>query len=240
LKFLTWNIRHGGAKSTDAIIDALKKHQADVILLTEFRNRTAPQLRQALHDLGWLHQIASNPQGNDNGLLFAAKMPILMSPEAQPCPVSPQRWLDIVIPSYRFKILGVHIPLEPKRDKKLFWADILAYGIRYKSTEAIIMGDFNTGLSQDTEASPFRFPEYMESLLQEGWIDAWRYLHPNTRDFTWYSPKPYRNGFRLDHAFLSPSVFPQLITAHLAHRERLLNISDHSMLIAELDLKPVS
>ncbi|GIO27984.1 hypothetical protein J43TS3_25950 [Ornithinibacillus bavariensis] len=39
LKILTWNIRHGGTKYTlDKIIQSLIFHNADVVVLTEFRN----------------------------------------------------------------------------------------------------------------------------------------------------------------------------------------------------------
>jgi hypothetical protein len=53
LRVLTWNIRAGGASRIQAIGTALAPHDADVLVLTEYRDGpSAPALRAELERLG--------------------------------------------------------------------------------------------------------------------------------------------------------------------------------------------
>ncbi len=93
----------------------------------------------------------------------------------------------------------------------------------------MIIGDFNTGLPEDAEGSPFALPEKTQELLDSGYIDAWRLLHRLEHGYTWWSTAG--NGFRLDYAYLSPSLATQLIDAYHSQEERLLRVSDHACII---------
>ena len=66
-----------------------------------------------------------------------------------------------------------------------------------------------------------------------GWVDAWRTLHPDDREYTWYS-RPRNNGFRLDHAFLSPELAPSLQSARHVHSTRAEGVTDHSAIVVDL------
>jgi exonuclease III len=76
-----------------------------------------------------------------------------------------------------------------------------------------------------------------EDLLAQGWIDAWRSRFPEAREFTWLSPG-YKNGFRLDHAFVSPSLNKRVTEVCYSHREREEKITDHSVMLIELKSTP--
>jgi len=43
------------------------------------------------------------------------------------------------------------------------------------------------------------------------------------------------NGFRVDHAFATPSLVPRVNGCWYSHAERESGTSDHSMLIVEID-----
>lgn len=50
----------------------------------------------------------------------------------------------------------------------------------------------------------------MSALRSAGWVDVWHALHPGVRPPpSWWEPST-GNGFRLDHAFLSPCSPPAL------------------------------
>ena len=66
-----------------------------------------------------------------------------------------------------------------------------------------------------------------------GWSDAWRSRNPESREFTWFS-RPHNNGFRLDHAFLSPSLVPRLASVQYAHETRRPGVTDHSGLVVDV------
>ena len=83
----------------------------------------------------------------------------------------------------------------------------------------IIIGDFNTGLKIDSEGAMFKCSEYMETLINIGWTDAWRKIHGIKLDYTWFSNTG--NGFRIDYTFLSKSIQDNLVDAYYSHDERI-------------------
>ena len=59
-------------------------------------------------------------------------------------------------------------------------------------------------------------------------------LHPDGRQYTWVSHRG--DGFRVDHALLSPSLAPTLRAAVISEAERVPRISDHAALVVDLAL----
>jgi len=52
------------------------------------------------------------------------------------------------------------------------------------------------------------------------------------REYTWYSS--HSQGYRLDHAFVTPSLVDRLERAEYSHIEREEGVSDHAPLIVEV------
>ena len=71
------------------------------------------------------------------------------------------------------------------------------------------------------------------------WKDAFRLLHGEARDFTWYSPNG-RNGFRLDQAFLHPALHERLTNFDYVWggntQYRREDLSDHAAIILDMKL----
>jgi exodeoxyribonuclease-3 len=79
-----------------------------------------------------------------------------------------------------------------------------------------------------------------EKLLAQGWVDATRHLHPESRIYTfWVNAAAHaRNaGFRMDFLLLSPDLVPRLRKAEVdaEHRGRE-KPSDHAPVWIELDM----
>ena len=54
MRLLAWNIRQGGGSRLARIADAMKRHDADIVVLSEYRGGpSAPRLCAALHALGY-------------------------------------------------------------------------------------------------------------------------------------------------------------------------------------------
>ena len=71
-----------------------------------------------------------------------------------------------------------------------------------------------------------------------GWSDMWRQHNSGNTEWTWFSK--FRggvrgNGFRLDHAFATPSLRPRVVACRYSHAEREAGVSDHSMLIVDVE-----
>jgi len=62
----------------------------------------------------------------------------------------------------------------------------------------------------------------------------WRRRYPDGREFSWYSTRG--NGFRIDHAFLSPVLAGRAGAIRYSHDERTSGLSDHSALLLDLDV----
>lgn len=106
----------------------------------------------------------------------------------------------------------------------------------------LFVGDFNSGESGvDTEGYRFGAGDRFPALWSLGWVDAWRAVHGGRREYSWYSTgrgSVQRNGFRLDHALVSPALAAHVVTCHYSHAEREQQLSDHSALLLECSVPP--
>jgi exodeoxyribonuclease III len=59
-------------------------------------------------------------------------------------------------------------------------------------------------------------------------------INKDNLEFTWYSN--IGNGFRIDHAFINEEYKNKILNCFYLHNERIDKISDHSMMVLELDL----
>ena len=90
----------------------------------------------------------------------------------------------------------------------------------FLSEPSLLIGDLNTGRHYEDEAgATFVSAHQFDTILDQGWIDAWRQRNPETHEFTWYS-RGYNNGFRLDHALASPALNKKLKDVFYSHKER--------------------
>ena len=70
-----------------------------------------------------------------------------------------------------------------------------------RSERTLFISDFNTGRKLvDHRGAPFWHAEAMDEIVDAGRRDLFRLLHPELREYSWFSPGR-KNGFRLDHAF---------------------------------------
>lgn len=107
---------------------------------------------------------------------------------------------------------------------------------RYLAEDSVLMGDLNTGRHYEDEAgATFVSAHQFDALLEQGWIDAWRTRNPEAREFTWFS-RGYNNGFRLDHALVSPSLDQKIKDVCYSHTEREEGVTDHSLMVMDLAL----
>ena len=128
-------------------------------------------------------------------------------------------------------IIGTYFP--SKLEKRPHWEYAMYVAGALIDDLAMIVGDVNTGKHfLDEDRATFLLPEYIEKMECLGWNDAWRLLNPDGHESTWCSNAG--NGFRLDHAYLSPQLQPLLQNAKYSHTEREDGVSDHSSYLIEI------
>ena len=114
--------------------------------------------------------------------------------------------------------------------------------------EVVICGDWNIAhqeidlknLKGNKKNSGF-LPEeraWMTQLLQDGWVDTYRRLHPEATDacYTWWSNRGQawaKNvGWRIDYQIATPGIGRQAMATSIYKDERF---SDHAPLIVDYD-----
>jgi exodeoxyribonuclease-3 len=247
MKLLSWNIQHGGGTRRTKIVDAIAAHNPDVIALTEFRTKPGADLCGALKSQGWSHMESTGPVGSDNGICVLSRTPLRRT---RPCPAPPEnaaRWLDIDLPEHGFGIGVLHIlcTVPGLKDsvrgeaKTRFWNAVLATAAARLHEPVLLLGDWNTGAHRlDEKGKTFVCAEHFAKLSAIGWVDMWRHHNPGVTEWTWYSKfkgGARGNGFRLDHAFATPSLCPRVKSCRYSHAEYEAGMSDHSIVIVELE-----
>lgn len=230
MRVMTWNIRAGGGSRLDRIAAAIAAHQADVLVLTEYRSGDAGlRLRAVLRDLGFQSQSALEPPGIRNGVLIAAHRGL--SRAAAVAPHVPEPWRMLTVTVERMRLFGIYMP--NLRAKVPYWEALITAAVPHARRITLAIGDFNTCRAfVDEPGATDRTAIYMDKILAAGFHDVWRDRFPDGREFSWYSHRG--NGFRIDHAFASPSLARRIGEIRYSHVERTSGLSDHPPLVVDI------
>lgn len=153
-----------------------------------------------------------------------------------------------------FSLINVYFPNGGRgQDRVLykieFYDALLAYCSEKRSQgeRLIVCGDFNTAHQpidlarpKDNETTSGFLPEEREALsrwLDAGFVDIYRQLHPDAREYTWWTYRfdaRARNiGWRLDYFLLTEDLLPSVRDARILGD---VQGSDHCPVSLELDL----
>lgn len=229
-RLLTWNIRAGGGARIAAIGAALAAQEADVLVLTEYRDGPAgPALRSELQRLGYRWMTGHMPPRGRNGVLIAARRRLREIGPLTPTVPEPWRMLDVLVG--RVRLTGVYMP--NLRAKVPYWEALIQALAARSGESAVALGDFNTCRAfVDEPGATDATAHFMDEVQQIGFRDLWRERNPDGREFSWFSHRG--NGFRIDHAFFSPRLAGRAADVRYAHEVRTAGLSDHSMLVVDL------
>lgn len=231
MRLLAWNIRQGGGTRLAAIAAALALHDADVVVISEYRGgESGERLRGALAVLGYRHASTSAPPPGGNGVLIAARRPLIERPAISAGLSEPYRLVAVEIGA--MLLCGVYMPNLLK--KVPYWQRLIDGLADHAGRDALAIGDFNTCRAYLDEAGAIdASAHFMDKIEAIGFCDLWRRRNPELREFSWYSTRG--NGFRIDHAFLSPTLAARAGPVCYSHEERRAGLSDHSPLILEIN-----
>jgi exonuclease III len=154
--------------------------------------------------------------------------------------------LDIDLPEYGFGFGVLHILCSvprlkdsyPGEAKARFWNAVLEAAEARVHDPFLFIGDLNTGLRGiDENGKTFVCAEHF-GRLSALWMDMWRCHNPGMTEWTWYSKLKggaRGNGFRIDHCFAAPKIASRVRSCRYSHTEREAGISDHSIVIVDVE-----
>lgn len=247
LKILTYNLEFGGRKQLEAISQLLAHINADVIGLTEADD---PEVVQILADRLKMQQIWGEGSG-ERHIALLSRFPIKAWQIYNQPPLT-QAALRAVLqtPSGNLTIYNVHflpfllLPFEVRRWQA---AGKLLQIIQNKPPDShLIIGDINAIAPGDRvlqHKNPKRMRQLMmlqfrlifrfamPRLLQAGYTDCFRHLHPHKDGFTWWTINPTT---RYDYILADGRMLPKLQSCRVVDdHPAVYNASDHFPLLAE-------
>ncbi len=231
MKVVSWNIRQGGGWRVEAICDRLGALDADVHVLTEFReNRAGEAIRRYLKNCGHCHQYSGCDDPRINTVFVSTRDDSIRLDEHGLSDDLLNRVVSVAVNGV--KVIGVYFPLG--RAKVPLFQYLISLLDHELHTPVMIIGDFNTGKhGLDEVGKTFIASTCLDDLERKGWRDLWRSVHGNRRQYSWWSTRG--NGFRIDHAFGSRPLAQRIASIDYVDEPRIEGLSDHSLLVVQLD-----
>jgi exodeoxyribonuclease-3 len=245
-------------KRLDNLLDWLAEAEPDIVCLQELKAEAGAFPVHMLEQLGY-HAVWRG-QRNWNGVAILARgvQPILTRSRLPGAPDDDEaRYVEAAVNG--LLIASIYLPNGnphpgPKFAYKLAWFERLiehAAGLIEEGVPAVLAGDFNV-VPTEADIYPNHSwagdallqPEVRDAyrrLLDQGWTDALRTIHPSGPLWTFWSYMrgrwPADKGLRLDHLLLSPALAGQLRDAGVDRWTRgEVDASDHAPAWIDLNL----
>jgi exonuclease III len=239
MRILTVNLLHGGGPRVLGLAAAILAAEPNIVVVTEFKAATptgvalSEALAAQLPHVAWNSAIPARY----GVAVFADR--VLEQSDRQVVPAQDEhRWIEATLPD-GLRVVGLYVPDSggpgaPRHRKKAFWHSMLGAASEWAATKTIVTGDLNTGLHLiDEPAAVLPCAEEFR-VFGNSMRDAWRHVHGlGAREYSWYSR--LHNGFRLDHAFVSPRLEAAIAECTYLHDFRTRKLTDHSALLLVLN-----
>ena len=257
MKISTYNVN--GIKSRlPRLLEWLEREQPDVACLQELKALDTSFPRADIEQAGYHALWKGQSAWNGVAILARGVQPIEIRRELPGDPSDDHsRYLEAAIDG--IVVACLYLPNGnpqpgPKFDYKLAWFDRLiehAAGLYKSGHPVVIAGDYNVvptdfdiynpkSWRKDALLQPESRERY-QRLLDQGWIDSIRHLHPDAAVYTfwdYFRQHWQRNsGLRIDHLLLNRELAPALTAAGVDSWVRgQEGASDHAPTWIELDL----
>jgi exodeoxyribonuclease III len=257
MRIATFNV-NGIRSRLPALLDWLHREQPDVACLQELKTPDELFPHAAIRDAGYGAVWHGQRSWNGVAVLCRGAEPLEIRRGLPGDGQDDQsRYLEVA--AHGLTIACLYLPNGnpqpgPKFDYKLEWFERLihrAAALIKRGEPSVLAGDFNVVPTDEWDIYNAKSwkkdallqPESRECwsrLLEQGWADALRSLHPEQKIFTFWDY--FRNhfernaGLRIDHLLLSPGLAPRLKGGGVDRWVRALpKASDHAPTWIELD-----
>jgi len=256
---LSWNLA-GRQSRLEEQADVVCALSAALVCLQEITPASAPGWVVRLEQAGYQVAVAEMPVRRESsrslGVLTAARTALSVSPVAGV--PWPERVLAVRLPGLGgLEIVNVHSPVSPKPDLAKVRTHEAVFGHLASGAEGprLVCGDLNTPRREHPDGTVWTFARtrtgklrpdrgerwdaaetaLVRGLEAHGYRDAFRAVHGHElKEVSWEWPRG--GGYRLDHLIVSSEI--EVKDCRYGHAwRRELGLSDHSPLLAELEVE---
>lgn len=254
MKIATWNVNSVRAR-IGHLARWLREFAPDIVLLQELKCQTAEFPRLEIEAAGYYAEVVG--QKTYNGVAILAKQKIEQPIHALPGDDGDDhaRYLEATVGALR--VASIYLP-----NGNPIGTDKFAYKLKFMArlerqarallaseTPTVLAGDWNvcpteddvwdpTAMAKDALCQPESRAAF-RAIVNQGWTDAIRVLHPATPAYTYWDYVQNRyerdHGLRIDHLLLSPRVADRLVASGVDRAPRgWEKASDHTPAWIEL------
>jgi endonuclease/exonuclease/phosphatase family metal-dependent hydrolase len=243
LRLLSYNIRKSGRGREAALADVILAAAPDVVVLQE---ATDPSVVERL-----AHATAMRGWGSRAGhsLAFLSREPMQQAEWRRPG-LSRHAFLELLPQGAAWRIFGLHLSAVHSawtERRRLYELRALLGAVRLHAERPhALVGDFNTlapGELLDVRKLPARLRALVwlsggrvrwrtiQAVLDAGYADAFRHLHPDTVGSTFPTWDPH---IRLDYLFVPMPHLDRVAHCDVMGGDRVRDASDHHPLLGVL------
>ena len=254
MKLATWNV-NSLKQRLPRVIEFLEQHQPDVLCMQETKTTTEAFPVAELAAAGYASAHHSGGRWAGVAIIARSQAPPTDEVGGLPGEVAQDecRWVEATVDGVR--VCSVYVPNgrtldSPTFEQKLRFLEAMHdRAAQLAGTPVVIAGDMNVAPADPDVYDPRLFVgsthtnvaerTRLQAILDLGMVDAYRHLHPDEQQFTWWD---YRAGHF--HKGLGLRIDLILATRDLAEGLRSCGIdrtfrkgakpSDHAPLLAEL------
>lgn len=245
LRLLSYNIKFGGLRREPALVEVIRAAAPDVVLLQE---ATHPNVIELMARDSGLPHWGARPKYS---MGFLSRIPVEHHAWHQP-PNARHAFLELALEGVDCRIFGLHLVAwfskwsERKRAREI---RALLDGIKqHQDGFHLIAGDFNA-LAPGELLQVQRMPRWIramvwlsgrdiardtiQTMLDEGYADSWRHLHPQGPGYTFPTWDPH---VRLDYAFVPKRHVDRVAVCEVLFtpEQQVKAASDHAPLLIEV------
>ena len=252
MRFASWNVNGIRAAIKKGFWDAVRKLKPDVLGLQEIKSDNAPEIPLDMLEYRWYWFPAQRKGYAGTAVLTRVEPQDVIYGIGREEFDQEGRVITLEFPG--FFVVDAYFPhSRPDLSRLKFKLDFdraveeFVEELR-KEKPVIFMGDFNVAHTEKDIARPkenegkagFTQEErdWMTHFLSRGWIDTFRYLHPDETDkYTWWSYRTRareRNvGWRVDYILIPKELLPKLKDAWIFYDTYA---SDHVPTVADIEV----
>ncbi|MGN6562358.1 MAG: endonuclease/exonuclease/phosphatase family protein [Thermomicrobiales bacterium] len=240
MKVLSYNILNGGEERLPAIAAIVKREQPDAVALIEANSRAnAAWLADEL-GMTMLFGEANCPYH----IAWLSRLPIQRSENyRRPILAKTLFAIEVVWEGRPLRLFATHLASSHEAHPPVVEMPVILDVLRaFTDQPQLLVGDFNalrpgdptgtppSGVVKWGDAATAAPRAAIQLLLDAGYTDCYRMLHPQQPGYTYPTDLPW---MRLDYAFASPRLAARLHACEIITGEQAVHASDHFPIAVE-------